>query len=96
MKHANLPLGLFKGFTFEGESIDDIRGKMMLLYTDGLNEAENPAKELFSDERILDLMSKTDWLTTQQVIDMVKAAVEKHRDGEDPNDDMTLLCIKLT
>lgn len=96
MKHANLPLGLFKGFEFEEESIDDIRGKMMLLYTDGLNEAENPAKELFGDQQILDLMANAGKRNSSEVIDMIKAAVEKHRDGSDPNDDMTLLCLKLS
>ena len=96
MKHANLPLGLFKGFEFQGESIDDIRGKMMLLYTDGLNEAENPAKELFGDDHILEFMAKAGNMTSAEVLDKLKAEVEKHRDGSDPNDDMTLLCIKLS
>ena len=69
---------------------------MMLLYTDGLNEAENPAKELFGDQQILDLMANAGKRNSSEVIDMIKAAVEKHRDGSDPNDDMTLLCLKLS
>jgi len=96
IKHANLPLGLFKGFAFESESIADIRDKMMFIYTDGLNEAENPAKELFGDDAILKELSGTDKLTSREVIDKIIAAVENHRQGEDPNDDMTLMCFKLS
>lgn len=96
IKHANLPLGLFKGFAFESESIADIRDKMMFIYTDGLNEAENPAKELFGDDAILKELSGTDKLTSREVIDKIIAAVENHRQGEDRNDDMTLMCFKLS
>lgn len=96
IKHANLPLGLFKGFAFESESIADIRDKMMFIYTDGLNEAENPAKELFGDDAILKELSGTDKLTSREVIDKIIAAVENHRQGEDPNDDMTLMSFKLS
>ena len=96
IKHANLPLGLFQGFAFESESIADIRDKMMFIYTDGLNEAENPAKELFGDDAILKELSGTDKLTSREVIDKIIAAVENHRQGEDPNDDMTLMCFKLS
>ena len=35
-----------EGATFYGETIDDIRGHRLLVYTDGLNEAENQQKEL--------------------------------------------------
>ena len=34
-------------------------------------------------------------LTSREVIDKLKAAVEEHRAGADPNDDLTLMCITL-
>jgi serine phosphatase RsbU (regulator of sigma subunit) len=30
-----------------------------------------------------------------QVIETMEAEVEKHRDGAEPNDDLTIMCIKL-
>jgi serine phosphatase RsbU (regulator of sigma subunit) len=77
------------------ESIDDIRGKQLLIYTDGLNEAENPQKELLGNKRLLELMADTQSLDSHQVIDMLKAAVEEHRAGADPNDDLTMLALKF-
>ena len=96
LKHNNRPLGLFDKFPFQGESIDDIRGKKLLLYTDGLNEAMNPAHQQFGDERIIDIIAKNQDKTACQVIKILKAAVEQHRNGAEPNDDLTMLCISIT
>ena len=38
-KYKNRPLGLMDGIPFQGEILADIRGKQLLVYTDGLNEA---------------------------------------------------------
>ena len=95
MQYDNQPLGLWEDDPFEGESIADIRGKQLLIYTDGLNEAENAKQELLGNERLLELMADTQGLDSHQVIDMLKSAVEQHRNGAEPNDDLTLMCITL-
>ncbi len=95
MQYDNQPLGLWEDDPFEGETIADIRGRQLLVYTDGLNEAENAQHELLGNARLLSLMSDTAALDSHQVIDMLKEAVEEHRNGADPNDDLTLMCITL-
>ena len=95
MKHVNQMIGILEDCPFYGETIDDIRGHQLLLYTDGLNEAENQQKELLGNERLLELMADTQGLDSHQVIDMLKEAVEEHRAGAEPNDDLTLMCIDL-
>ena len=95
MEYDNQPLGLWEDDPFEGESIDDIRGRQLLIYTDGLNEAENQQKQLLGNKRLLELMSDTASLDSHQVIDMLKSAVEEHRAGAEPNDDLTLMCIRF-
>ena len=93
MQYDNQPLGLWEDEPFEGESIADIRGKQLLVYTDGLNEAENKQMELLGNKRLLELMADTSRLDSHQVIDMLKSAVEQHRNGAEPNDDLTMLAI---
>jgi sigma-B regulation protein RsbU (phosphoserine phosphatase) len=95
MQYANQPLGLGEDDPFYGESIENIKGKQFLLYTDGLNEAENPEKELLGNDRLIALMQDAQDMSARQVVDMLKAAVEKHRAGADPNDDLTLLCLTI-
>lgn len=34
-------------------------------------------------------------MSARQVVDMLKAVVEEHRAGADPNDDLTLLCLTI-
>ena len=95
-KHKNRPLGLFDDLPFKGESIDDIRGKKLLVYTDGLNEAMNRECEQFGDKRIIELLSGNQTLTACQVVEKLKAAVEQHRNGAEPNDDLTMLCLEIS
>jgi serine phosphatase RsbU (regulator of sigma subunit) len=93
MQYENLPLGLLEDNPFEGETIDDIRGRQLLIYTDGLNEAENQQKDFLGNERLLELMADASSLDSRQVIDMLNEAVEQHRAGAEPNDDLTLMCL---
>ncbi len=95
MKYENHPLGLWEGDPFDGETIDDIRGRQLLIYTDGLNEAENGQKEQFGDDHLLELMADMQNLSSREVIDRLKEAVEQHRAGVEPNDDLTLMCVRL-
>jgi serine phosphatase RsbU (regulator of sigma subunit) len=91
----NCPLGLWPGFEFEGEEIETIMDRPLFVYTDGLNEAENRQQEQFTDERLLDILAHVPFETSQQTIEMLRAEVEKHRDGAEPNDDLTMLCVKV-
>ena len=90
----NVPIGLWPGMEYEGESIDTIKGRPLFIYTDGLNEAENPQQEQFGDDRLLDILRNTHFDSAQQVIETLKAEVEKHRDGAEPNDDLTMMCLR--
>ncbi len=95
MQYDNQPLGLWEDDPFYGESIENIKDKQFLLYTDGLNEAENPEKELLGNTRLIALMQDAQDMSARQVVDMLKAVVEEHRAGADPNDDLTLLCLTI-
>ena len=91
----NAPIGLWPGLEYEGEEIADITGRPLFIYTDGLNEAENRQQEQFTDERLLEILEQTPFESSQQTIELLKAEVEKHRDGAEPNDDLTMLCVKV-
>ena len=95
IKDNNQPLGLWECKAFNGEVIEDIFNKKMLIYTDGLNEAENLQQEQLGDERLLELMEDTANLNSEQIINKLKAAVINHRASAEPNDDLTLLCLSI-
>ena len=96
MEYDNQPLGLWEDDPFYGETIEDIRDRQLLIYTDGLNEAENPKQELFGNQRLVELMTGKQGLSSKEMIALLQNAVEQHREGAVPNDDLTLMCLKLT
>ena len=91
----NAPIGIFPELEFEGEEIADISNSVLFVYTDGLNEAENRQQEQFTDERLLEIMETTPFVSCRQTVEMLKEEVERHRDGAEPNDDLTMLCVKV-
>ena len=90
----NAPIGLWPGLEYEGEEID-IKGRPLFIYTDGLNEAENTAQEQFGDDHLLTILRNTHFDNARQVIESLQAEVELHRNGAEPNDDMTMMCIRV-
>ena len=91
----NAPIGLWPGLEYEGEEVESIMDIPFFVYSDGLNEAENRQQEQFGDERLLDILRHTHFETAQQVIDTLKAVVEQHRNGAEPNDDLTMMCVRV-
>ena len=91
----NAPIGLFPGLEYEGEEVDNIKGCSLFIYTDGLNEAENRQQEQFGDDRLLDILRTSRSENAQQLVEMLAAEVEQHRDGAEPNDDLTMMCIRI-
>jgi sigma-B regulation protein RsbU (phosphoserine phosphatase) len=91
----NVPIGIMPGMEYKGEEMDTIKGRPFFIYTDGLNEAENKEKEEFSDERLLEILRNTHFTSAQQLVEKLSAEVEVHRDGAEPSDDLTMMCLYL-
>ena len=92
---TNAPIGLWPNLEYIGESVENIRNKMLLVYTDGLNEAENLQKEQFGEDRLLEILNHRHFNSCKELIDHLDAEVEKHRNGAEPNDDLTMMCLMV-
>jgi len=92
---SNAPIGLWPDLEYIGEEIDTIKGKPLFVYTDGLNEAENQQQQQLGDDRLLDILRDTHFESSQQVIERLQTEVELHRNGAEPNDDLTMMCLKV-
>ena len=91
----NAPIGLWPGLEYVGEEMADIRNTPIFVYTDGLNEAENMNQDQFGDDHLLEIMHSHPFVSSKDTVEMLKAEVEKHRNGADPNDDLTMLCVMV-
>ena len=92
---SNAPIGLWQGLDFVGESVESIKGLPLFVYSDGLNEAENRRQEQFGDDHLLEILHNSHFSNAKQVIDFLCSEVEKHRDGAEPNDDLTMMALKV-
>lgn len=92
---SNAPIGLWPGIDFVGECVENVKGMPILVYTDGLNEAENEHQEQFSDERLVESLANKSFGSAKEVVEYLRSEVERHRNGADPNDDLTILCLKV-
>ena len=93
---ANAPLGLWPDLEYVGEEIESIKGCPFFIYTDGLNEAENQEHQQFGEQRLLNYLRTTHFESSKQVVEALAVEVEKHRNGAESNDDLTMMCIQLS
>ena len=90
---ANAPLGLWTDLKYVGEEMESIKGQPLFIYTDGLNEAENHEQQQFGEERLLSILRNTHFNSSKQIVEALAEEAEKHRNGTEPNDDLTMMCI---
>lgn len=93
---ANLAAGLFEDFPYAGESLQLEKGSHLLIYTDGVTEAENWDHELYGEDRLEEFtrrepMSKSSQEFTDDLTEDIKAFTK----GNPQNDDVTIMMIKL-
>ena len=91
---TNAPIGLWPELDYEGEEVNNMHGKTLFVYTDGINEAENKNKEQFGDERLKALLQQ-DLGDARQTSETIHKAVAEFVGDAEPSDDLTKMCIKL-
>ena len=89
---TNLPLGLIPGYDFKAEKTDmPSLGGTIFLYTDGLTEAEDIDKNLFGEERMMEVLRKKG--SPKEIITNMHEAVDSFTTGAKQSDDLTMLAI---
>lgn len=89
----NLPLGLIEGFKYEQQEIVIKAESTLLLYTDGLTEAENEQKVLYGEKRLHSFVSEHKFTSAQNLIEAILKDVDDHVLSAQQSDDLTLLAI---
>ncbi|MCL2064295.1 MAG: SpoIIE family protein phosphatase [Candidatus Cloacimonetes bacterium] len=93
-KPSNI-LGWKKNAVFREEEIVLGAGDIIYLYTDGITEAMNPELELFSENRLLDVINKNKDLPLMDILANIKKEIENYAAGTEQADDITMLALKI-
>lgn len=93
----NLAVGLFADFQYQLETLDLQPGTKLLVYTDGVSEAETSNKELFGDDRLLAVASTPEFrqMEPKEMVEQVYSSIRHFAGNNEQNDDVTILAITL-
>jgi sigma-B regulation protein RsbU (phosphoserine phosphatase) len=69
-------------------------GDLLVCYTDGITEPENPYGEMFGEERLIDLVKKNAHQEDREILRVVLEAVKSWTGSPELQDDMTLLLAR--
>lgn len=69
-------------------------GEMLILYTDGITEAENGVAEQFGEARLLEAVDRNRDSSADAMVKRVCAAVGDFAAGAEPSDDLTILAVR--
>jgi sigma-B regulation protein RsbU (phosphoserine phosphatase) len=90
--HPNIPLGIMGGFAFDEQEIQLCYDDSLLLYTDGLTEAENVQLQQFGLERVESVLRTR--RSSQEHLEALQAAVTEFVGEAPQSDDLTMLFIR--
>jgi len=91
---SNFPLGFFKGKAFGVESVQLERGDLVLIFSDGVTEAQNVDDELFGEARLKEFLEGCTSQAAAEVCDKVIAAVQDFVGSAPQADDLTLTVLR--
>jgi sigma-B regulation protein RsbU (phosphoserine phosphatase) len=87
-------LGVRKNIIFEEKTTTISNGDLILLYTDGLTEAENPDGDFFGVERLSEVFIQNAQLSPEKIIDALLTHLKQFCQSELFKDDITLMVFK--
>lgn len=91
---GGLVLGALEEFDFKEATIPFKQGDMLLIFSDGISEAQNEAGEDFGEERLVEVAAGLKDSAATEVIDGVMQAVSDFTGDKSQFDDMTILVVK--
>jgi sigma-B regulation protein RsbU (phosphoserine phosphatase) len=90
-----VPLGSFLGTTYDEVTLPLETGDVFVFCSDGVFEAMNSRSEEFTAARLIEVVQRTRHLAAREIVQAVLQAVDDHRAGFPPNDDTTVVAMRL-
>jgi len=88
-------LGVFEDSQYHTEKVELRSGDLLLVYTDGVTEALNEDKELYSDRRLLETTRTYPDKSPEELVNNVVNAVKSFSKDVSQADDITVLALRF-
>jgi serine phosphatase RsbU (regulator of sigma subunit) len=91
------PLGLLREIEYQERSLDLNSDDVVVLQTDGILEAQDRARNLYGEERLIDLLRTLDVssASAREIRDRILSDVQQFTASAPQHDDMTVVVIKV-
>lgn len=91
---AGIVAGVDEHATYEVASLKFAGGDIALFYTDGITEARNERRELFTEERLLDCLGAVPSGASSELAGRINGAVRGFVGNAPPSDDLTFVILR--
>jgi len=91
-----VPLGSFMGVTYDDITIPLNSQDVFVFCSDGVFEALNSRGEEFETRRLIEVVRQARAGSAREIVQAIAQAVDDHRAGFAPNDDTTIVALKMT
>ena len=95
LQAKGLVLGVMPDPVFEQRNVGLAPGDVLVFYTDGVTEAMNARRQLFDEQRLIQVLRESHTLRAEQIIERINAAVTAFAAGAAQMDDITLVVVKV-
>lgn len=87
-------VGALENSKYDEQTVHLADGDLLLLYTDGITEAQNNTGEYYEVDRLLEIVRHRNGHTTaSEIMDMIRRDVYDFTNGDDLQDDVTVLIV---
>ncbi len=94
LEKGGTPLGLFAGMDYEEEELTLSPGDTLLLFSDGLSEAENRKVEEFGEDRLVETMRRECHREPDALLEFLLTKVRDFAGSHPQSDDITALIVR--
>lgn len=90
-----IPLGLFPDCEYDEISVETQPGDLVVLYSDGIPDQWNPAREEYGRGRLAEVLRRARGGTAQSVVEAIFANLDEFKQSAASFDDQTLAVFKV-
>jgi serine phosphatase RsbU (regulator of sigma subunit)/uncharacterized membrane protein YecN with MAPEG domain len=93
LSKTGIPLGMFEGMEWQQTQVQIQPGDLLLLYTDGVTEAQNAANEEYGDDRLITTGQQNKGRLASEIQEAILASIDDFVGSAPQFDDITLMVV---